>query len=117
MSSGIRKVLLIQLLLVFLTSVVFLVVSGGFQALSAAFGGLTALSNVLLLAWRRKRSDGGRAMDAQQSLLVLYRSAFERFVSVILLFLLGMVVLRLDPLALLSGFIAGQAALFFYRNE
>jgi ATP synthase protein I len=42
---------------------------------------------------------------------VLYRTALERFVMVVLLFALGMGVLKLDPLALLTGFVAGQMAL------
>jgi hypothetical protein len=104
-------VLLTQLLLVFLTSVVFLFASGGFQAASAGFGGAIALINVLLLEWRRYRVDKGPAIDARQSLRVLYRSALERLLLVALLFALGLGALALDPLALLSGFIAGQLAL------
>ena len=104
-------VLLTQLLLVFLTSVVFLVVSGGFRAGSAGFGGSIALINVLLLEWRRYQTDKGRAIDARQSLRVLYRSALERLLLVALLFALGLGVLALDPLALLTGFVVGQVAL------
>lgn len=104
-------VLSTQLLLVFLTSVVFLLVSGGFQAGSAGFGGAIALANVLLLEWRRYRTDKGRAIDARQSLLVLYRSALERLLLVALLFALGLGALGLDPLALLTGFVTGQLAL------
>ncbi len=104
-------VLLTQLMLVFLTSVVFLLVFGGFQAGSTCFGGAMALVNVLLLEWRRYQSDKGRVINARQSLLVLYRSALERMLLVALLFALGLGVLSLDPLALLSGFIVGQMAL------
>jgi len=109
--SRIRRVLLAQLLLVLLASVVFLVKSGGFQAGSAGFGGMIALANVLLLEWRRDRTDKGHAIDARQSLRVLYRSALERMLLVGLLVTLGLGVLDLDPLALLTGFIVGQMAL------
>jgi hypothetical protein len=109
--SRIRVVLSAQLLLVFLTSVVFLFASGGFQAGSAGFGGAIALINLLLLEWRRYRTDKGRVIDARQSLRVLYRSALERLLLVALLFALGMGALALDPLALLTGFVAGQLAL------
>jgi ATP synthase protein I len=109
--SRIRRVLLTQLLLVCLTSVVFLLVSGGFQAASALFGGTIALTNVLLLEWRRYRTDKGRALDARQSLRVLYRSALERMLLVALLVALGLGVLALTPLALLTGFVVGQMAL------
>lgn len=109
--SRIRVVLSTQLVLVLLTSVVFFLVSGGFQAGSAGFGGVIALINVLLLEWRRYQTDKGRAIDARQSLRALYRSALERLLLVALLFALGMGVLTLDPLALLTGFVMGQVAL------
>jgi ATP synthase protein I len=87
------------------------VVSGGFQASSAGFGGAIALTNVLLLEWRCYQTDKGRAIDARQSLRVLYRSALERMLLVGLLMALGLVVLALHPLALLTGFVVGQMAL------
>lgn len=113
MFKRIRTLLTAQLLLVAVTSVVFLSGSGGFQAGSVWFGGMIATCNVLLLEWRRYRADNARAMDARGSLVVLYRSALERFAVVALLFAAGMGVLQLAPLALLSGFIAGQAGLIF----
>ena len=103
--------LVIQLLLVLLASLGFFVASGGFKAGSACFGGAVAMVNVLLLEWRRTQADRRGAMTAGQSLRVVYRSVFERLVLVAGLFVLGMGVLRLDPLALLAGFIAGQVAL------
>jgi ATP synthase protein I len=109
--SRVRMVLSTQLVLVLLTSAVFFLVSGGFPAGSAGFGGAIALINVLLLEWRRYQTDTGRAIDARQSLLVLYRSALERLLLVALLFALGLGALALDPLALLTGFIMGQVAL------
>jgi F0F1-type ATP synthase assembly protein I len=109
--SRIRVVLSAQLLLVSVASVVFLFASGGFQAVSAGFGGSIAIINLLLLEWRRYRTDTGPAIDARQSLRVLYRSALERLVLVALLFALGLGALGLDPLALLTGFIGGQLAL------
>ena len=41
----------------------------------------------------------------------IYRSALERLLLVALLFALGLGVLKLAPLALLTGFIVGQVAL------
>ena len=100
-----------QLALVMLASVAFLILSGEYEALSAGFGGLTACANALLLEWRRYRADSGRALSADASLRVLYRSVLERFLMVMLLFALGMGVLQLEPLALLVGFIAGLLGL------
>ena len=71
------------------------------------------MANVLLLEWRRRCADSGRALSAGESLRLLYRSAVERFVLVALLFAVALGVLQLAPVALLTGFIAGQLALVF----
>jgi ATP synthase protein I len=84
---------------------------GDFAALSAGYGWLVAMLNVLVLLWRRHRADTGRALSAGQSLWVLYRTALERFVLVGLLFAMGMGGLKLAPLPLLTGFLVGQLAL------
>lgn len=112
LASGTRKLLGFQLLLVGVTSVVFFVRAGSFQAASVWFGGAVAVFNALLLVWRQQRAGSGRALSAGESLRVLYRSALERLIAVVVLFALGMAVLHLDALALLTGFIAGQLALF-----
>ncbi|UCC55857.1 MAG: ATP synthase subunit I [Gammaproteobacteria bacterium] len=101
----------IQLVLVGLAAMVLFAVSGKFQALSALFGGAMATLNLVLLEWRRYQADSGRALSAGQSLWVLYRSAIERFALVLALFALGMGMLRLEPLSLLIGFVAGQFGL------
>jgi len=44
---------------------------------------------------------------------LLYRTAVERFVLVLLLFAVALGTLQLDPLALITGFIVGQLALVF----
>ena len=112
MASSVRKLVMLQLLLTAVTSVVFFLFYGGFQAGSVWFGGAIACANGLLLEWRRQRADSGRALTAGESIRVLYRTALERFVLVALLFAVGLGGLQLDPPALLTGFIMGQLALF-----
>ena len=102
----------LQLVLVGLAAGVVYALSGHIQALSVLFGGAMAVFNVMLLEWRRYQADHGRALSAGQSLWALYRSAIERFALVLALFALGMGVLRLEPLPLLTGFIAGLLGLF-----
>lgn len=101
-----------QLLLVAVCSVIFLALGSVFQALSVWAGGFIAFGNAQWLEWRRSRVEQGRVLSAGESIRVLYRTALERFVLVALLFALCLGVLDLDPLALLTGFIAGQLALF-----
>jgi ATP synthase protein I len=92
---------------------IFLAASGWGRAGSALFGGVIAIGNLLLLEWRRGRTDRGPALSASQSIRVLYRSALERMGLVVMLFAVGLGLLRLDPLGLLTGFIAGQLGLLF----
>lgn len=102
---------LAQLLLVALVAGGFFAMSGWERAGSAFFGGLVAMANLLLLEWRRSRTDSGPALSASETLRVLYRTALERMGLVVLLFALGLGVFELEPLALLTGFIAGQTGL------
>ena len=112
-ARGIRKLAMLQLLLLAVTSVIFFMIYGAFQAVSACCGGLIAMTNVLLLEWRRRCADSGRALSAGESIRLLYRTALERFVLIALLFALALGVLQLEPVALITGFIAGQVALVF----
>jgi ATP synthase protein I len=111
LTSGIRKRLGFQLVLIAVTSIVFFALGDVIQAGSVWFGGAIASANLLLLEWRRRAADKGPALSAAASLRLLYRTALERFVLAAVLFVLGLGVLRLDPLALLSGFIVGLVAL------
>lgn len=101
-----------QALFVTATAVMFFIIYGGFSALSAGFGGGIAMASSLLLGWRRHRADTGRVLSGEASLRLLYRTAFERFGLVVLLLALGLGWLRLEPVALIAGFIAGQLAQF-----
>jgi len=110
-ASGIRKRLGFQLVLIAVTSIVFFTLGDAMRAGSVWFGGAIASANLLLLEWRRRMADKGPALSAAASLRLLYRTALERFVLAAALFALGLGVLRLYPLALLTGFIVGQVAL------
>jgi len=112
-ARGIRKLAMLQLLLLAVTSIIFFMVYGAFQAVSALCGGLIAMTNVLLLEWRRWQADSGRALSAGESIRLLYRAALERFVLIALMFALALGGLQMDPVALITGFIAGQLALVF----
>jgi len=111
LTSGLRKSLGFQLAAIAVTSIVFFTLGGTLQAASVWFGGAIATANLLLLEWRRRAADRGPAQSAAASLRLLYRTAIERFVLATTLFALALGVLRLDPLALLTGFIVGQVAL------
>ena len=117
LARNFRKLAALQLTLGTAASVLFYLWIGALAAASTWFGGGVAMVNVALLLWRRNRADRGRALSAGESIRVLYRSALERFIAVLVLFVLGMGVLKLHAIALLTGFVVGQMALFFIGNE
>ncbi|MFA5241646.1 MAG: ATP synthase subunit I [Sulfuricella sp.] len=78
---------------------------------AAWFGGVVALSNTMLLAWRMRCSATKAAQDPRRELAGLVRSSMERFFMVSLLMAVGLGWMKLMPLPLLAGFALGQLAL------
>jgi len=112
-TEAVRRLLLLQLLLVAATSAVFLVAFGFHPAVSTLFGGGIAAVNILILVRCSRREAAAPAKSAERTLLALYRCAIQRFLAVALLFAFGMGLFGLDAAAVVAGFIAGQIALFF----
>ena len=79
-------------------------------------GGFVSVVNGALLAWRMHRTAlhparGVHSQDANYQLQMMYFYAAERFLVVIVLLGLCMAALKLSPLAVLGGFVTGQAVL------
>lgn len=101
--------------------------SGQLQtAITVLSGGMVSVVNGGMLAWRMNRPDLLKTCDKRdprtihRHLRLLYFYAAERFAVVIVLLALCLVKLKLQPLALLGGFIFVQATimaarLFTYR--
>ena len=111
LENGIRRLLLFQVLLVAATSAVFLVVFEIFSAVSVWYGGSIAATNALLLARCSRRDAQAAERTPQQSLAAMYICMVQRFLVVALLFAAGLGALKLEPLAVLAGFIVGQSVL------
>ena len=105
-----RSVLLTQLLIAAVIAVVAGAISGKPAAIAALYGGLIVASNTLLQLWHMRRAERIAKEDAERILRIVYRCAAERIFSTVVLFLIGLVALKLNPLALLVGFLAGQVA-------
>lgn len=91
-----------------------LAVAGGFfvwmgtaAALAALYGGGVAVVVSALLAWRMKRASRPGAGAAG-----LYLGALERMAFVAAAFVLALAVLKLQPLALIAGFIGAELAYY-----
>jgi ATP synthase protein I len=114
---GIRRLLLVQLVLMAAISAVFLVIFDVSHAAAAGFGGSIAVMNALLAM--RCASRDARALERtpQQSLAALYLCVVQRFVVAALLFALGLGALKLNGLPLLAGFIAGQFVMIIIGTQ
>lgn len=84
-------------------------------AIAVLCGGGVSAVNGALLAWRMARSAQHSVREAHNQLRLLYLYAAERFLVVVALLGLFMLALKLSPLALLGGFVMGQAALIAAR--
>jgi F0F1-type ATP synthase assembly protein I len=117
MDTGIHRLLLIQFLIVAATAAVFLVIFETFSALSVCYGGCLAAANALLSARCAYRDRKAPERTPQQSLAAVYLCVVQRFLAIALLFAFGLGLLKLKPLALLSGFIAGQLVMVILDTQ
>lgn len=79
-------------------------------AIAVLSGGAISIVNAALIAWRMARSALHPAHEAHHQLRLLYFYAAERFLVVATLLCLCLA-MKLSPLALLGGFVIGQAIL------
>ena len=105
-----QGVLALQVVLVASAVGTAFVLGGSTSALSALFGGIIAVVNTGLLAWRKRQISRMRGVGAAASLRKLYRSVFERFAAVAALFAFGLGLLELPPLPLFGGFMCATLA-------
>jgi hypothetical protein len=84
-------------------------------AIAVLGGGGISVLNGALLAWRMTRVAVYPAQDAHLQLRLMYFYAAERFLVVVALLGIGLAVLKLSPVAMLSGFVLGQAVLLTAR--
>ena len=104
-----RQVLNLQLAVLVLAGLVGALVWGVAVAGAALYGVLIALANTGLLMWRMRRGAHGE-LSARQHLRGFYRSSVERYLLIIILFGVGMGLLKLHPLVMMTGFALGQLA-------
>lgn len=80
-------------------------------AIAVLGGGGVSVLNGVLLAWRMTRAASQSTHDAHLQLRLMYFYAVERFSAVVVSLGICLAVLKFAPLAVLSGFVLGQAAL------
>jgi len=111
-----RQVVVLQLVVTLVvTGIAYSLKSSSQIALALLSGGAISVLNGAQLAWRMSRSARQVSQEAHHQLRLMYFYAIERFLMVVMLLGLCMVVLKLTPLAVLGGFVIGQAALIVAR--
>ncbi len=105
-----RKVIGLQILIGGLIGAGFFVAEGPWQALSGWFGGLISLTGTFLLARGVERAGRIARHNPKKSMQVLYFGAVQRFVLIAALLGCGLLLFKLDPLALVTGLGVTQLA-------
>jgi len=108
-----KSLLLYQVLLTFIAVVAWWILRDSIIAMAAAYGGSVTVVTTLLLAWRMLRAGELAGHDPRKSMQILYMGAVWRFALTAVLFALGMGYFKLDPLAMIVGFVLAQLAYIF----
>lgn len=107
-----RKVLGLQALIALIAAAItaFCYENSFRYGLAVLCGGSVSALNTAMWSWRLSRLALTSEQSAYQQLRLMYFYAAERFLAVIVALGIGMVALGLLPLAVIGGFILGQAA-------
>ena len=112
-----RSLLIIQAILVLLGVAVSFYYLSNEGLLPAAFGGAIAVANTILLS-RRLESAGEMAKENPDGgVLSLYLGVIQRFVFVLVMFGVGMGVLKLQPPPMLGTFALAQLAFMLFGSK
>ncbi len=112
-----RSLLIIQAFLVLIGIAVSFYYLAEDGVLAAAYGGAVAIANTILLS-RRLDSAGEMAEDNPEGgVLALYLGVVQRFVFVLVMFGVGMGVLKLLPPPMLGTFAIAQLAFMLFGSR
>jgi ATP synthase protein I len=114
MRSGLRNIIIIQLILTAAVALGALAWRGQESALAAAYGGGIVLLNSFLLARRVRRAG---ELEGSSVAASMYAGAAQRFIIAAAAFGLGMGVLRLEPVPMIAAFAVAQFALVFAAQQ
>ncbi len=104
-----RRIILIQLLIGLVVAAGFYLVQGPWEALSALYGGAISAVSALLLRWGIVQAGGAvQQGEKKKGEVILYAGAAVRFVLILILFGIGLAIVKLSPLATVAGFITVQ---------
>jgi len=105
-----KRLMINQLIIGLILAGIFWFSSGKHAAVSALFGAFSALSIAAVLGYGVIRANKIATTNPQRSMIIIYFGAVQRFVLVLALFILGLAVLDLNPLAMAATFGLAQIA-------
>ncbi|MFQ5470843.1 MAG: ATP synthase subunit I [Gammaproteobacteria bacterium] len=100
-----RKIFTLQITIATVVAAGFLFAKGALHAQSAVYGGLISLISALLLGYGIEKAAQQGSKSGQA---ILYAGAAFRFVLVLVMFVIGLSIFKLEPLATVTGFILTQ---------
>ena len=113
-AANARRLLIIQGVAGLIGVAVLFAAQGGWAAVSTLYGAGISIAVTLLLSWGIKRAEAAAVENPAKSQAILYLGAAQRFIVVLVLFLVGLAALELDPLATVIGF--GLAHVAYFLN-
>lgn len=105
-----QRLRIYQIAVGFIVAAVFELKFGHWQAISALYGMFVTIATSALLSWGVQRAEKMADESPQKSMGILYFGAVQRFVLVIVLFIIGLGLLEFEPLPLAIGFGVTQFA-------
>jgi len=106
-ASRAKWVISTQLITSIIVAAVFLT-KGTWDSLAAVYGGLVSICISLLLLRGIQRANDAAKIDPGRSMRILYVGAVQRFIVVLALIALGIALLKLSPVAVVTGFALAQ---------
>ena len=86
------------------------VFKGPWASFSALYGGIASIVVALLLSQRIKRATEAAQNNLKESMAILYIGAVQRFVLVAVFLVIGIAVIKFDPIAVCAGFALAQVS-------
>ncbi len=109
-----RRLITSQLIIALIAALTFFIFGSTLQGLSAAYGSFSTIIVSAYLSYGVLKAEKVAQTDPKKSLGILYFGAVQRFVMVVGLFIVGLAILKLEPLATTVGF--GLAQLGYVIN-
>lgn len=113
--SFLKRMTVAQSIFLLICALAFFLSAGWGHGVAAIFGGFIALANTLVLRWNFERAEQIAGNSAGKNMRLLYRTAAMRLLLTMGLFVLALGGLKLEPLPVLVGFLAGLAAVLIAR--